>query len=374
MNNFKGGIMLYKKELENLKAYVPGKPIEAVKEEFGLDRIIKLASNENPLGPSPKAVEAIKNEADKVNIYPDTNATALKNTIVSLHEGISDDQIILGNGGEEIIKLLGMTLINPGDEAIMADPSFALYEIAIAHMGGKPVKIPLTDDYKHDFDKFIEKINDKTKMIFVCNPNNPTGNIMSQEEVEYLVENVPEDIFIVLDEAYFDYAKINDAYPNGLEILKKRKNTIVLRTLSKVAGIAGVRIGYAFSNAELVTQVSKAKGVFNVNRIAQAAAVAAFNDPEHVENTVKLNYESLDLLKEYFDAHEMPYAEPNANFIFVNVKMDSKMLFDRLQRKGIIIRPGFLWDYQEYIRVSTGTIEQTEAFIEALDEIYQELH
>lgn len=360
--------MLYKKELENLKAYVPGKPIEAVKEEFGLEKIIKLASNENPLGPSPKAVEAIRKEAPMVNIYPDTNATALKKSICDKY-GVDKNQIILGNGGEEIIKLLGMTLINEGDEAIMADPSFSLYEIAVSHMGGVPVKIPLTDDFKHDFKKFVDAINEKTKIIFVCNPNNPTGNIMTEEEVRYLVDHTPEDVFILLDEAYFEFAIKNPDYPNGLEILKERKNTIVLRTLSKVAGIAGVRIGYAFSNPELVTQISKAKGVFNVNRLAQAAAVAALDDSDHIDKTVELNYESLKLMTDYFDALGLNYAIPNANFVFVDLGVDSRKVFDHLQRQGIIIRPGFLWSYDTFIRISTGTIEQTEALINALKEI-----
>ena len=357
--------MLYKKELENLKAYVPGKPIEAVKEEFGLDEIIKLASNENPLGPSPKAIQAIRDEAPKVNIYPDTNAMALKKSL-SEKFGIDKDQIILGNGGEEIIKLIGMTVINEGDEAIMATPSFALYDIAISHMGGVPIKIPLTKDFKHDFHKFIDAINEKTKIIFVCNPNNPTGNIMTTAEVEYLVENTPDDVFILLDEAYFEFAIKNDDYPNGLDILKKRKNTIVLRTLSKVAGIAGVRIGYAFSNPELVKQVSKAKGVFNVNRLAQAAAVAALADQEHIDKTVKLNYDSLKMMTDYFDEKNMTYAIPNANFLFVDLGVDSHMVFDQLQRKGIIIRPGFLWGHDTFIRISTGTIVQTQALIDAL--------
>lgn len=360
--------MLYKKEIYDLKAYVPGKPIEAVKEEFGLDRIIKLASNENPLGPSPKAVEAIKNEAEHVNIYPDTNATALKNKLSEKFD-VDKDQILLGNGGEELIKLIGMTVINEGDEAIMAEPSFSLYEIAVKHMGGEAIKIPLTKDFKHDFEKFVDAITDKTKIIFVCNPNNPTGNIMTKAEVDYLVDNIPDDVFLVMDEAYFEFAIKNEDYPNGMDILKKRKNTIVLRTLSKVAGIAGVRIGYGFTNPEFVTQMSKAKGVFNVNRIAQAAAVAALEDDEHIEKTVKLNYDSLKLLTDYFDEKGFNYAIPNANFIFVDLEVDSHMIFDELQKKGLIIRPGFLWNKDTFIRISTGTIEQTEELLKELKNI-----
>ena len=362
--------MLYKKELKNLKAYVPGKPIEAVKEEYGLDRIIKLASNENPIGPSPKAIKAIKDEADKVNIYPDTNATKLKN-ILSEKFGVKKNQIILGNGGEEIIKLLGMTIFNEGDEAIMAEPSFLLYEIAAAHMGAKPIKIPLKDNFEYDIDAFIDNINENTKLIYICNPNNPTGNIISKDKIDYLVKNIPDDVFLLLDEAYYEFAIENDEYPNGLEILKNRKNTIVLRTLSKVAGIAGVRIGYAFANEELVKEISKASGVFNVNRIAQAAACAALKDEKHIEKTVKLNYKSLNMITDYLDSKNKTYAKPNANFIFADIGLDSKMVFEKLQEKGIIIRPGYLWDKDTCIRISSGTVEQTQAFIDALDEIYE---
>ncbi|WP_242972943.1 histidinol-phosphate transaminase [Anaeromicrobium sediminis] len=357
----------FRKELLTLGCYVPGKPIEEVKKEYGLDKIIKLASNENPLGPSKLAVEAIKNEAENVFVYPDAASMDLRADIAK-DLGIEADNIILGNGGEDVIRIIAQTFVEKDDEVIMATPSFILYKNWSMHMGGVAVEIPLKD-YKHDFEKFIASINDKTKAIFVCNPNNPLGNIMTKEEVKYLVDNIPKDLILVLDEAYYDYAIMNEDYPDSLSILKERPNTVIIRTFSKSSGIAGLRVGYAISSEEIISEMTKSKTVFNVNKIAQAAARAALQDKEHIENTVKLNYESLKMITDYCNENNLEYVESNANFIFMNVGKDSRVVFEELLKKGIIIRPGFLWKYDDWLRVSTGTLEQTKEFIDALDSI-----
>ncbi len=358
---------LFRKELSILKPYVPGKPIEEVKKEYGIEEIEKLASNENPLGPSPKAIEAIKKEAEKVNIYPDASAMELRKELAKRYN-LTYENIVVGNGGEQILKMIGETFINAGDEAIMADTTFGLYATSVMHMGGIPIKVPLKN-YKHDFEAFIEKINDKTKVIFVCNPNNPLGNIMTENEMEYLFDNVPDDIVVVLDEAYYDYAKKNPDYPESLNILKRRPNTVILRTFSKVAGIAGVRVGLALTSKEIAIEMGKVKGVFNVNKLAQAAALGALKDDEHINNTVELNYKSIALMEEYFEKNNLEYIKSNSNFVFVNIGRDSRTVFEELMKKGIIIRPGFLWKWDNWLRVSTGTIEQTNKFISALDNI-----
>lgn len=358
---------LFRRELADLKPYVPGKPIEEVKKEYGIEHIDKLASNENPLGPSPKAMEAIRKEIEEIHIYPDATAMKLKLELAKKYD-LTHENIVLGNGGEQILQMIALAFINAGDEAIMATTTFGLYGTSVAHMGGVPVKIPLKN-YKHDFEEFINKINDKTKLIYVCNPNNPTGNIMPKDDIDYLVKNVPDDIVLILDEAYYDYARLNPEYPESLNILKKRPNTIILRTFSKVAGIAGVRVGLALTSAEIATEMNKVRGVFNVNKLAQAAALGALEDEEHLEKTVNLNYESMDMMKSYFDKNNLEYIPSNANFIFVNVDKDSRIVFEELMKKGIIIRPGFLWGWDNWLRVSTGTIEQTERFIKTLEEI-----
>lgn len=358
---------LFKKEVLTLKRYVPGKPIEEVKKELGLEDIVKLASNENPLGPSKKAVEAIRKEAENIHIYPDPGVASLKEKLAQRYD-LSPEQIVVGNGGEEIIKFIAQTFVNPGDEAIMALPTFGLYGTSVAHMGGISVQIPLKN-YKHDFEEFVKKINEKTKLIFVCNPNNPTGNIMTGEEIDYLFNNIPDHVVVVLDEAYYEYAIKNPEYPESIKILKERPNTIILRTFSKVAGLAGVRTGYCLTSKEIVNEMTKVKGVFNANRLAQAAAVAALDDEEHIEKTVALNYESMGMMEKYFEDNNLEYIKSNSNFIFANVNTDSRVVFQKLLEQGVIIRPGYLWNWDNWIRISTGTIEQTEKFIEKLDSI-----
>lgn len=359
---------IFRKELAGLNEYVPGKPIEDVMKEYGLTSIVKLASNENPLGPSKKAIEAIKKEAENIHIYPDGAALELREKLAKKHN-ISMDQVLIGSGGEQILKLIAHTLVNEGDEVIFGAPSFALYDIMASHIGAKCIPLPLTADFKHDLEAFKAHITDKTKIVYICNPNNPTGNIMPKSELLPFIENLPEHIVLMLDEAYFEYAIHDPEYLDGLEILAKRPNTIILRTFSKVAGLAGLRIGYCFSSIEIIREMTKIKGVFNANRIGQMAAIASLDDEEHIENTVALNAKSLGMMKAYFEAHQMDYVESHANFIFVNINQSSKEAYVELQKRGVIIRPGFLWGFDNYIRVSSGTIEQTEIFIKALDEI-----
>ena len=358
---------LFRKELDLLRPYVPGKPIEEVKKEFGIEDIDKLASNENPLGPSPKALEAIKNELINIHIYPDAAVTALREKLAVKYD-IGSDNIVVGNGGEHVLSVIAQTFINPGDEAIMASPTFDVYESNVTLMGGVPVKISLKN-YKHDFEGFINKITDKTKIIYVCNPNNPVGNIMTKDEVNYLVSNVPEEVVIVFDEAYYDYAVINHDYPDTLSILKNRPNTVILRTFSKIAGLASLRVGYALTSSKIASQMGKVKGTFYVSRLAQVAAIASLEDNEHVEKTVDLNYSVLAMMEDYFIKKDLEYIKSNANFVFVNVNMDSRVVFQKLMQNGIIIRPGFLWNYDSWLRVSTGTIEQTKRFLSVLDKI-----
>lgn len=356
---------LFRKELSKLQPYVPGKPIEEVQKEYGLTDVVKLASNENQLGPSPKAVEAVRNELKNLNIYPDAGAMELRHALAKKY-GLDYENIVAGNGGEQVLRVIAQTFINTGDEAIMAATTFDIYSNSVTHMGGIPVKIPLTEDYKHDFEAFIENINDKTKLIYVCNPNNPIPNIMTKEEVKYLVDNVPEDIVIVFDEAYYDFARVNPDYPETLEILNKRPNTIILRTFSKVSGLAAVRVGFALTSKEIATEMSKVKGVFNVNRLAQVAALAALEDQEHIDKTVELNYKSLEIMEEAFDDLGLEYVKSNANFTWVNIGTSSKIVFKELMKRGVIIRPGYLWGWDSWLRVSTGTVEQTEKFITEL--------
>lgn len=359
---------LFRKEVYSAKAYVPGKPVEDLKRELKIDKIEKLASNENPLGPSPKAIEYIEKEIKNINMYPDSAAIKLREKLAEKH-GVKIENIVVGSGGEELIKNIAETFINPGDEVMIATPTFGKYATDVSFLGGIVINIPLNKEYKQDVEKIIESVNEKTKLIFICNPNNPTGNIMTESEQEYLIKNLPQDVVVVFDEAYYDYAIKNEKYPQTLNILEERPNTIILRTFSKVAGIAAVRLGYLLTSQEICEAMYKIKLTFSVNRLAQAAALGALEDKEHIEKTVELNYKSLALMEEYFDKNGFEYIKSSANFVFVNVNMDSKIVFQKLLEKGVIIRGGFLWGWNSWIRVSTGTIEQTKIFIDILEEV-----
>lgn len=360
---------LFRDQLELFKPYIPGKPIEEVKKEFGIDRIDKLASNENPLGPSPKALEAITREMVNINIYPDPSASALREAIAK-ECNVTPENVVVCSGGEQVLQVIAQTFINEGDEAIMADTTFDLYNSSVSFLGGVPVTLPLKN-YKHDVEGFVKSITDKTKIIYICSPNNPTGNVMPKEDVEYLLNNVPEDVVLFFDEAYYDYAKLNPEYPDSIEILKKRPNTVILRTFSKISGIAAIRVGYAITSLEIAGQMSKIRPTFGVNKLAQAAALGALMDKEHIMRSVELNCASMKMMEEYFEKMNLEYIKSSANFVFVNAGLDSRFVFQKLMEKGIIIRPGFNWGWDNWLRISTGTIEQTRLFIEKLDDILQ---
>lgn len=357
---------LFRKELEQLSCYVPGKPLEEVMESYGLTKVVKLASNENPLGPSPLAIEAIRREAPHVNLYPDPEARALKRALAQ-ELGVDPQQILFGNGGEATIQLVAASVIERGDEVVVPDPGFSLHEITAAHMGGLVRRVPLLGDYSHDLEGMLEAVNDKTKIVYLTNPNNPTGAMVSREDLEDFAARLPQDVLLFLDEAYFEFAKIDPNYPDGLDILKTRKNTIVLRTFAKVCGIAGLRLGYIVSSPEIICEVSKSAGVFSVNRLAQVAGLASLKDKEHVEKSVALARASLARMMEYFDDRGLEYIPARGNFVFVNTKKDGKIINEELLKRGVIIRPGFLWGWDSWLRVSCGTLEHTELFIEALD-------
>lgn len=331
---------------------------------------MKLASNENPLGPSPKAVAAIQAEASRINIYPDPSVRVLREKIAAKH-GVAFEQVMVGNGGESLIQLIAQSLISPGDEVVVADPSFSLYEISASHMGGIVHSVPLLEgSFQYDLEGMLAKVNDRTKIVYICNPNNPTGTILSKELLDGFADRLPERVVLMLDEAYYEFAQAaSPDYPNGLDILKRRENTIVLRTFAKVAGIAGTRVGYIFSNPTMISEISKSSGVFTVNRLAQAAASAAMDDSEHIQKSVALNRASLQAFKDFFQEKGLRYVEPGGNFIWVDVATDTRVLYVELQKAGVIVRPGFLWGWDTWLRISSGNMQDTEICIEALDKL-----
>ena len=360
---------LFRKELKNVKPYVQGKPAEEVQREFGLKRIEKLASNENQFGPSPKAIAAMNNELSNCHFYPESVPVELVDKI-SEKLNVPMENIAVGNSGEGLIRLINLAFTEREDEVIVVDPSFSIYESQAALLGGKTVKIPLKGDGEIDIEGMLDAVTEKTKLIWLCSPNNPTGNIATQKQIDRLVTQVPDHVVLVIDEAYYEYASAFADYPkSNTELIKSKDNIIILRTFSKVYGIAGLRIGYIISSKPVVNMINSLKLTFDINRLAQVAAKAALDDTQYLEMVTSENKKALEKLEVYFQKKGLDYYNSYANFIWVDTKIDSKKLFVDLQKKGVIIRPGFLWGWDSWIRVSTGTEEQMEFFKEVMEQI-----
>lgn len=362
---------LARKEMSQLSAYVPGIRSQEAKEKYGLDKVIKLASNENPLGPSPKAIEAMKEAAYMAHIYPDSTAIKVR-TLLAEKLGVKVEQIILTAGGEELIKLFCGVFLDKGDEVILSQLGFGLHFRGAQMQGAKLQVVPVKEDYSDDLDEFVNRINDKTKVIFVTNPNNPTGLINSRESIEKFLSRVPENVLVMIDEAYFEFAVEHEEYPDCIQYLDQYPNLIILRTLSKVVGLAGARVGYGVASAEIIAEIMKLKGAFNVNIIAQEGAYAALQDEEHIQKTILENRLSLNMMKEYFDKNGYSYLKPGGNFIFVDLKISSKTVHEDLIKRGVILRPGHLWGVDKFTRISSGTVEETEYLLQVLDQYLKE--
>lgn len=350
----------YREVFKDISPYVPGKPIADVQKELGLTDVIKLASNENPFGCSSKVIDVFKENAmSEVAIYPDGNATVLREKLAKKH-GLKPDQFIFGAGSNEIITFIAQLFLNADDESIYATPSFTWYDTAVKSTGAKAVTIPL-NDYTHDLEAMKNAITDKTKVIWICNPNNPTGTIVTSEQMKDFLENISKDIVIVLDEAYYEYAQ-GDNYPETIPLLDKYPNLIILRTFSKAYGLASLRVGYGVASSEVVSYLNRIRPPFNVNSLAQMLAVTALDDQDFVDNTIKKTKEGLELLYKAFDELNIPYVKSYTNFVWVETPLTAKEAFEKLMKKGIIIRPFF----ENWIRITVGTKEQNIKLIDAL--------
>jgi len=356
---------LMRKGILDLRPYIPGKPIEEVKRELGLKEVIKLASNETSIGPSPLAVEAIKKEVENINLYPEGSSRMLREKIAQKLK-IDKEMIIIGNGADNIIDLIGMAFINEGDEVISGEITFPAYETITRIMGGKLIPVKLKN-FRFDLDKIAQRISEKTKIIFLCNPNNPTGTIVERKEVADFMEKVSQDVVVVFDEAYYEYVEEKD-YPDSLSYVLEGKNVIIIRTFSKIAGIAGVRVGYGIAKTELVGYLRRVMSPFPTNRLAQVAALASLNDEEHYRKVLKTNQEGKKYLYRKLKELGLFYLPTETNFIFIDLKEDSKIVFKKLLKKGIIIRPGETWDCPNFIRVTIGTTYENQRFVKTMKE------
>ncbi len=347
--------------LKAIPAYKPGKPVEELERDLGITGAIKLASNENPLGSSPKGISALMKGIRGLSRYPDGNAFLLKEGLARKWN-VKSNCVIIGNGSDEIIALVTRALLMPGDEAIMADPSFVIYQLTTLACHANPVVIPLKEG-RHDLSRMASAVTKKTKIIFICNPNNPTGTIVRRVEVEKFLSRLRKDILVVFDEAYAEYATDPD-FPHSDLFLSKGAPVIFLRTFSKLYGLAGLRIGYGIGSEDLVDILNRIRQPFNVNALAQHAALAALSDDVHVKKTLALNEKAKRTLCKHFDDMGISYLKTEANFIYFELPA-AKNIYNALLNKGVIIR------HLEgtFLRVSTGTIGEIGRFIRALKEV-----
>ncbi|MBJ23027.1 MAG: histidinol-phosphate transaminase [bacterium] len=355
---------LVKPHIRDLDPYVPGKPMEELERELGISNSIKLASNENPLGPSPKAVEAMRAAAGEVHRYPDGASFALR-TKLSDRLGVAENQLVFGTGGDEILELIAKTLIGPGDEVVYAWPSFAMYPIVVKGMGAEGVQVPLTDDFVHDLDAMAAAVTPKTRVVMICNPNNPSGTSVGADAFDRFVSELSDDIVLVVDEAYFEFARRDDL-PDVIAWMERRPGTLALRTFSKIYGLAGIRIGYGICDSELASYLERARHPFNVNRLAEVAAVAALDDEEHVRRTIEMNSTGIDYLRSELEKLGIESWPSEANFILARTGSE---VFDALLARGIIVRPMKGFGLTEHVRISVGLPEDNERLIKALGEI-----
>jgi len=355
---------LVKPHIRDLAPYVPGKPTEELERELGISHSIKLASNENPLGPSPKAVEAIRAAAGEIHRYPDGASFALRSKLAA-RLGVAENQLVFGTGGDEILELIAKTLIGPGDEVVYAWPSFAMYPIVIKGMGATGVPVPLTEDLVHDLDAMAAAVTDRTRVVMVCNPNNPTGTSVGAAEFDRFVAALPDDVVLAVDEAYFEFVRRDD-YPDVIALMGRRPGTLVLRTFSKIYGLAGIRIGYGICDAELASYLERARHPFNVNRLAEVAALAALDDDEHARRTIELNTAGLEYLAAELGRMGIKTWPSEANYILAETGAE---VFEALLARGVIVRPMAGFGLTEHVRISVGLPEENERLIKTLAEI-----
>ena len=350
----------------SLKPYVAGKPLEELEREYGITDAVKLASNENPLGPSPKALEAIRQTAESLHRYPNSGSYDLCQNLAR-HLNIDCENIVLGNGSDDLIAMLARVLLQPGDEAILPEPSFLFYEIVINCSGAIPVGVPLTSG-QTDLNGMLDRIGPQTRLVFVNNPHNPTGSLITPQALDAFIAALPSNVVLVIDEAYIEFVK-DGRSTHCIDYLNTEKTVVGLRTFSKAYGLAGLRIGYGLMPAYLAELLHRVRQPFNVNSLAQAAAVAALGDQTFLQTTVQLVHEELSFIYQALDEFGLQYIRSSANFLLIQVGKNADEVFEDLLRQGIIVRSMTSYGYPDCIRVSVGKHDENVRFLEALGKV-----
>jgi len=358
-------VTLFRAALDGLVAYEPGKPEEEVQRELGLDRVVKLASNEGPWGPFPAALEAMERSARALNRYPDGGAFHLRRALAERH-GVDPANVVTGAGADALIGHLSIATLDPGDEVVTAWPSFISYALDALKLGAIPRKVPLVDDH-YDLDALLDAISPRTKLVYVATPNNPTGTMTTRAQLDAYFERVPEHVLTVLDQAYFEYIERPD-YPDGVaEYAKAGRRVLVLRTFSKIYGLAGLRVGYGVGPVDVIEAIGKTRRAFDVNTQAQVAALASVDAVDDLAQRRRLTHEGREVLERTLREHGLDPAGPAvANFLFAEVGDDALPLFEALLRQGAIVRPMGAFGAPGALRITVGTPDENAFFAEAL--------
>ena len=354
------------KGISDLHPYEPGRSIDDVIAEYKPTKVVKLASNENPLGPSPKAIEAIANASNDLHLYPDGDSKKLK-SLIAQHESLNKNNIIIGNGSNEVLELAARAFLNKDSSALMSKHAFAVYKIVTQSCGSEIIEVP-TKNWKHALEDFHKFLDDSVRVCFVANPNNPTGTYNSHNEFESMMNKIPPSVLVILDLAYFEYVEEDD-YVNVNELLSKFSNLLITKSFSKIQGLASLRIGYGMASKDLIAVLNKIRQPFNSNSLAQEAACCAILDNEHIAKSVKLNKEQRTYLMNRLEEMGMECIPSQGNFISFKGNFIAEDLFTSLMKEGVIVRPIALYDMPEFIRVTVGTEDENNYFLKKLEEV-----
>ena len=352
--------------VQGLRPYEPGKPLEELEREYGISDAVKLASNENPLGPSPASIAAIEAVLGDLARYPDGNGFELKQALAAKH-GLELNQITLGNGSNDVLELVARAVLTPEHECLFSEHAFAVYPI-VTQAVGAVARVAKARDFGHDLEAMAGMINDKTRLIFIANPNNPTGTWLGQAELEAFLSRVPEQVLVVLDEAYVEYAGGSE-FPDGTQWLARFPNLIVSRTFSKAYGLAGLRIGYGLSHPAVADLLNRVRQPFNVNSLSMVAACAALKDQDHIARSVAMNREGMAVYEQAFEEMGFDYIPSVGNFISVDVKQPAAEAYERLLREGVIVRPIANYGMPNYLRITVGTADENQRCLEAMRKV-----
>ncbi|MFB4211364.1 histidinol-phosphate transaminase [Shouchella sp. JSM 1781072] len=360
--------MYVKKQIRGLPAYAPGKPIADVKREYGLDRVIKMASNENPYGASPKVAERIASVASETSIYPDGYGTELRSALASKHQ-VDEKQIILGNGSDEVIQFLCRAFLSTGTNTVMATPSFSQYKLNATIEDADIIEVPVTESGDHDLDRMLAAINEKTRIVWVCNPNNPNGVAIDQNRFSEFLKQVPEGCLVVSDEAYYEYVT-STSFPETVSLLEEYPQLVVLRTFSKAYGLAGLRVGYGITSQVIAQAIDPVRPPFNNNSIGHQAALAALEDEAFIQSCKEKNKVEMNRLEDFFESQGFYVYPSETNFLMIETGIPGNKVFQAFLEKGFILRSGEALGYPTGIRISIGSQEENDAFLEVASQIF----